>query len=79
MLKIRLSRAGKKNSPFFRVVLTEHTASTKSGFQEVLGFFNPITKEFRLNDIEGIKKHISHGVQLSPRVEKLIKLNNISL
>ncbi len=79
MLKIRLARAWKKNSPFFRVVLTEHTASTKSGYKEVLGFFNPISKEFKLNDLEAIKKYISNGVQLSPRVEKLVKTNNISL
>lgn len=79
MLKIRLARAGKKNSPFFRVVLTEHTAPTKSGFKEVLGFYNPISKEFKLNDVEVIKKYMSHGVQLSPRIEKLVKTNNISL
>ncbi|MDD5769549.1 MAG: 30S ribosomal protein S16 [Candidatus Gracilibacteria bacterium] len=79
MLKIRLARAGKKNSPFFRVVLTEHTAPTKSGYKEVLGFFNPITKEFKLNDLESIKKYISNGAQFSPRIEKLIKTNNIIL
>lgn len=79
MLKIRLARAGKKNSPFFRVVLTEHTAPTKSWYKEVLGFFNPISKEFKLNDLETIKKYISQGAQLSPRVEKLVKTNNISL
>lgn len=79
MLKIRLARAGKKNSPFFRVVLTEHTAAPKHGFKEVLGFFNPLTKEFKLNDVEKVKKYISHGVQLSPRVEKLVKMNNITL
>lgn len=79
MLKIRLARAWKKNSPFFRVVLTEHSAPTKSGYKEVLGFFNPISKEFKLNDLESIKKYISNGAQLSPRVEKLVKTNNISL
>lgn len=79
MLKIRLARAWKKNSPFFRVVLTEHTAPTKSGYKEVLGFFNPISKEFKLNDIDMIKKYISHWAQLSPRIEKLVKVNNIAL
>lgn len=79
MLKIRLARAWKKNLPFFRVVLTEHTAPTKSGYKEVLGFFNPISKEFKLNNLEAIKKYMSQGVQLSPRVEKLLKTNNINL
>jgi len=79
MLKIRLARAGRKNMPFFRVVLTEHTAAPKSGYKEVLGFYNPLSKEFKINDVEKLKKHLSFGAQLSPRVEKLVKTNNITL
>lgn len=79
MLKIRLARAWKRNSPFFRVVLTEHTAAPKSWYKEVLWFFNPLSKEFKLNNIEQVKKYVSNWVKLSPRVEKLIKINNISL
>ena len=79
MLKIRLSRAGKRNMPFFRVVLTEHTKAAKQGYKEVLGFYNPLSKEFKLKDIEKIKKYLSEGVQFSPRVEKLVEKNKISL
>ncbi|PID86321.1 30S ribosomal protein S16 [Candidatus Gracilibacteria bacterium] len=79
MLKIRLSRAGRKNMSFFRVVLTDHTRAVKHGYKEVLGFYNPLSKEFKLKDLDKIKGYLSNGVQLSPRVEKLVKLNNISL
>ena len=79
MLKIRLARAGKKNMPFFRIVLTEHTKASKHGYQEVLGFFNPITKEFSIKDVDKIKKYLWNWAQLSERVAKLIKVNNISL
>jgi len=79
MLKIRLSRAGKRNTPFFRVVLTEHTKAAKHGYKEVLGFYNPISKEFKLKDTAKIKKYLSNGVQFSPRLEKLVKINKISL
>jgi small subunit ribosomal protein S16 len=79
MLKIRLARAGKKNSPFFRLVLTEHTAAAKHGYKEILGFFNPLTKEFKVNDLDKVKKYISTGAQFSDRVVKLMKMNNISL
>ena len=79
MLKIRLARAWKRNIPFFRVVLTEHTAPTKSWYKEILGFFNPLTKEFKLNDLEAIKKYISNWAQFSERIEKLMKINNITL
>ncbi len=79
MLKIRLSRAGKRNSPFFRVVLTEHTKASKHWYMEVLWFYNPISKEFKLKDLEKIKKYVWNGVKFSPRVEKLINLNKISI
>ena len=79
MLKIRLSRAGKRNMAFFRVVLTEHTAAAKHGYKEVLGFYNPISKEFKIKDLDKVKKYVGDGVQFSPRVEKLMKMNNISL
>lgn len=79
MLKIRLSRAGKRNMPFFRVVLTEHTKAAKHGYKEVLGFYNPLTKEFKIKDVEKVKTYVSHGVQLSPRLEKLMEINKITL
>ncbi len=79
MLKIRLSRAWKRNMPFFRVVLTEHTAAAKHGYKEVLGFYNPLSKEFKLKDLDKVKAYVSNGVQFSPRVEKLMKVNNVSI
>ena len=79
MLKIRLSRAGKKNMPFFRVVLTDHTRAAKHGYKKVLGFYNPISKEFKINDSEEIKQYVSKWVQLSPRMIKLLQMNNITL
>ncbi len=79
MLKIRLSRAGKRNMPFFRIVLTEHTAAAKHGYKEILGFYNPLSKEFKIKDVEKVKTYISHGAQFSPRVLKLMEVNKVSL
>ncbi|MDD2871928.1 MAG: 30S ribosomal protein S16 [Candidatus Gracilibacteria bacterium] len=79
MLKIRLSRAGKRNMPFFRVVVTEHSAAAKHGYKEVLGFYDPMSKEFKIKDLDKVKAYVSNGVQFSPRVEKLLKINNISI
>ena len=79
MLKIRLSRAGKRNMPFFRVVVTEHTAAAKHWYKEVLGFYDPMSKEFKIKDLDKVKAYVSNGVQFSPRVEKLIEINNISI
>jgi small subunit ribosomal protein S16 len=79
MLKIRLSRSGKRNMPFFKVVLTEHTKAAKHWYKEVLGFYNPLSKEFKLKSLDKVKTYLSNGVKFSPKLEKLIKINNISI
>lgn len=71
MLKIRLQRFGKKNSPSFRVVLVEHTAPPRGKFQEILGFYNPRTKEKNFKK-ERIEHWLSKGVQLSPTIHNLL-------
>jgi len=65
--------------PFFRVVLTEHTRAAKHGYKEVLGFYNPFSKEFKIKDLDKVKQYASNGVQFSPRVQKLMETNKISL
>lgn len=71
MLKIRLQRVGKKNSPSYRVVLAEHTAPPQGKFQEILGFYNPRKKQkgFKKDRIE---HWLSKGAQLSPTVHNLL-------
>lgn len=50
MLRIRFFRIGKKHQPFFRIVVTERTNPPQGGrFVEILGFWNPLTKEKKIN------------------------------
>ena len=50
MLTIRLQRRGKKNQPFFKIIVTEEkNSSTRGRSVEELGFYNPLTKERSLN------------------------------
>jgi small subunit ribosomal protein S16 len=76
MLKIRLTRRGKKNNAFFRIVVAEHTAPIKGGFLEVLGFLNPHTKEksFKADRIE---YWIGKGAQCSDTVHNLLVSNSV--
>lgn len=72
MLVIRFIRRGKKNQPFFRIVVTDKRNPPKGGrFLEILGFFNPLTKEKSLKK-ERIKYWISVGAQTSDRVHNLL-------
>ncbi|MAF20537.1 MAG: 30S ribosomal protein S16 [Parcubacteria group bacterium] len=72
MLIIRLTRTGKKNAPKFRVVLIKKTAPPKSGkFSEILGSYNPRSKEISLNK-ERIQYWLSQGVPTSETVHNLL-------
>lgn len=44
MLKIKLSRTGKKNQPSYRIVIAEAKSKRDGKCVEVLGFYNPLTK-----------------------------------
>jgi len=57
MLAIRLARAGKHKSPFYRVVLTEHTKPVQAGYKLVLGWFDPLKHTSEM-DIASIKEWI---------------------
>ena len=72
MLKIRLARGWKHKSPFYRIVLTEHTKPVKSGYQAVLGWFDPLHHETKM-DIDLIKEWIGKWAQPSNRVAKLAR------
>ena len=50
MLKIRLKRAGRKRQPSYRVVLMNSRTKRDGYAIEELGFYNPITKKFKIND-----------------------------
>ena len=72
MLVIRFFRTGKKNQPFFRIVVTDKKNPPRGGrFSEVVGFFNPLTKEKNLKT-ERIKYWLSVGAQPSDTVHNLL-------
>lgn len=77
MLAIRLHRAGRRNSSFFRIVLTEKSKPAKSGFKKVLGWYNPHTKESSFKK-EEILLHVQNGAQVSNSLAKILIENKIT-
>jgi len=55
MLKIRLTRVGSKNNPHYRLILVPARTKRNTKALEILGFFNPKTKEMKF-DNEKIKQ-----------------------
>ncbi len=71
MLKIRLQRIGRRNSPAFRVVVTESTRGPKSGKNlEILGTYNPHSNISVLKN-ERIKYWVGNGAQISDTVHNI--------
>ena len=72
MLTIRLSRVGKKNQPFFKIIIIDKRKPPKKGrCVEQIGFYNPLTKERSIN-AERVKYWISTGAQPSDTVHNLL-------
>jgi small subunit ribosomal protein S16 len=77
MLTIRLTRKGKKNQPFFRVVLVDKRESSKSGKSiEDLGYVNPLTKKRSFN-AERIKYWLSKGAKPSETIHNWLVTEKI--
>lgn len=72
MLTIRLQRAGKRNTPQYKVVLAEKTAANQKKFIEVIGAYNPHSKELVVKDQERLNYWVNdQHVELSPTVHNL--------
>ena len=73
MLAIRMRRAGSKNRPFFRIVVTESKSARDGRFVEVLGHYNPRTKpEVVTVDRERLAHWLASGARPSDTVRTLI-------
>lgn len=72
MLTIRLQRTGTKNKASFRVVLAEAHRAAGKQISEVLGHYNPKTKQLGIKNQERLTQLISQHTQVSPTVYNLL-------
>ena len=78
MVKIRLTRMGAHNQPFYRVVVADSRAPRDGKFIEEVGYYNPMTepKEIKI-DAEKAKKWLANGAQPTETVKALFKKSGI--
>lgn len=72
MLRIRLRRGGKKNQPFYRIVVANHHDPVKGGYIAKIGHYNPLKKALVL-DKEAALDWMNKGAKPSNTVAKLFK------
>ncbi|MBP6943163.1 MAG: 30S ribosomal protein S16 [Candidatus Buchananbacteria bacterium] len=71
MLSIRFTRVGKKKQPTYRIIVTEKTRDPWGKHVEILGNYNPRTKEAQLQ-AEKILGWIKKGAQATATVHNLL-------
>lgn len=71
MLMIRLSRVGKKKYPTYRIVIQEKSRDPWGKALEILGNYNPHTKDFACKE-DRIKYWLSVGAQMSATINNLL-------
>lgn len=73
MLRIRLSRHGRKKKPHYRVVIAEKHKAKEGRFVEIVGYYNPTLKPVQLKlDLDRINYWVKQGAQPSDTVRVLI-------
>jgi small subunit ribosomal protein S16 len=73
MVKIRLSRLGRKKRPSYRVVIADDRAPRDGAFIEIIGHYNPLTDPATIViDAEKALNWIGKGAQPTERVSVLL-------
>ena len=72
MIKLRLKRFGKKKEASFRIVACNSTSRRDGRPLQELGFYNPRTKETRL-DTEALRIRLTQGAQPTDVVRTLLE------
>lgn len=74
MVKIRLSRIGKKHIPFYRIVVVDSREKRDGAFIENLGTFDGLkTKIIQFNEAR-INDWVSKGAVMTDTVKKIYKM-----
>lgn len=75
-LKIRLSRAGAKKRPFYRIVIADSRSPRDGRYIERVGTYNPLLprdSDERIKlDIDRVKHWLSHGALPTDRVHRFL-------
>ena len=71
MLKIRLKRSGRKNKPFYKIVLMENLSKRDGKAIVDFGYYDPLQKIINF-DKAALHKYINSGAQPTDTVRRLI-------
>ena len=74
MVKIRLTRAGAKKRPFYRIVAIDHHRARDGRPLEFLGSYDPVPDPEKIElNTERLEAWLARGAKLSPMVRSLVR------
>lgn len=74
MVAIRLTRAGTKHRPFYRIVAIDKERPRESRYIDLLGHYNPMAEPAEIKiDLNKYNEWIGKGAKPSTTVKSLIK------
>lgn len=79
MVKIRLTRLGKKKNPFYRIVVADERMPRDGRFIETIGTYDPSKdpSEYHVDE-EKAKKWLANGARPTETVSKIFKTVGIT-
>ena len=73
MVKIKLRRMGRRNRPFYRVVVADSRSPRDGKFIDIIGYYNPLTTPTTVSiDGEKALKWLGYGAQPTDTVRSLL-------
>lgn len=79
MVKIRLTRIGKKKAPLYRIIVADSRSPRDGRFIEEIGTYDPKQDPSVYTiDEEKAKKWLNNGAQPTAEVAKLLKIAGIT-
>ena len=74
MLTVKLRRAGRRNRPFYHVVVAEKRSKATGKFVDKLGYYDPLLPDNNLKiDTQKLNDWIKQGATLSDGISRLLK------
>jgi small subunit ribosomal protein S16 len=78
LVKIRLTRKGTRNHPFYRVVVAEDSHRRDGRFIDILGTYDPTAKPAAIEvQADRVIRWLSQGAQPSDTVRELLKRTGV--
>ncbi len=75
MVKIRLRRSGRRNRPFYRIVVTDSRKARDGEYLESVGYYDPIDKRIFNVNRDRIDYWISKGAKPTNTVSRLLRVS----